>query len=253
MKVSKRSLIVSIAVLCVCALSLSAASFAWFSASKNAEVNQINLKVDAQSELEISIDEGKTWGYTASYNAADVQVVDLSTGNATEYFAPTRRDLLNEAGEVAEGGTYTATSSGLVTITVYFRTKAEDMSVKMGGTAFNTANTIATAMRMASVVDSKATFFANADTSYNAISSTAGATTSITPNVLSGAADVEIIDVLSADTIDSVGSAADDYNYGKAVITYWVEGTDKNAINANAGVKFSGNSLYFAGETGANG
>lgn len=251
MKVSKRSLIMSIAVLCVCALSLTAASFAWFSASKNAEVKEINLKVDAQSELEISIDGGANWGYTASFNTEEVQVVDLSTGNATDYFAPTDRAALTEAGKVKEDGTYTQSNGGLVQITVYFRTKATNMSVKMGGSAFNTANTIASAMRVAAVVDNSATFFANANTTYKGINSTSGDTTEITPNVLDGTANVTIINTLSANKIDTVGSENDDYKYGKAVISYWVEGTDDNAINANAGVKFLSNHLYFAGETGS--
>ena len=55
MKVSKRSLIVSIAVLCVCALSLSAASFAWFTNATQAKVDTLQMKVAQRSSLELSI------------------------------------------------------------------------------------------------------------------------------------------------------------------------------------------------------
>lgn len=57
MKNSKRSLIVAIAVLCVCALALSTATFAWFTAAKTANVENITLKVRAQSDIKIAADK----------------------------------------------------------------------------------------------------------------------------------------------------------------------------------------------------
>ncbi len=87
MKATKRSLIVSIAILCVCALSLTSASFAWFTASKTAMVDTLDFNVKAQSDIKLS---AKSAAYNDTNSEFWVSIVEpahfTDDGNTLETF-----------------------------------------------------------------------------------------------------------------------------------------------------------------------
>jgi len=146
MKVSKRSLIVSIAVLCVCALSLTAASFAWFTAAENAQVKDVILKVQAQSDIKIAADSAATansasdlWKTTlvqtdfTGTNAIEEYISDVTpkTANVCDgnYEVPANRDAVDEASGSYDG-VMSAAGEGWAEFTVYVRTtKKQDVNL----------------------------------------------------------------------------------------------------------------------------
>lgn len=239
MKATKRSLIVSIAILCVCAMSLTAASYAWFSTSTTATVDNIQLSVLEASDLQISIDGGNTWGYNLS-STLDEDIYDYSTNNATTFYTPTDKSGVDMEGHLPSNytGGFTATDGENVIpeLEIYFRSMKE-MDVQMKGTQLFEGKSIAPAIRAAALVSDGGTFFfANtANSAESVISSTAGATATIALNAIS--TDLNVMTLVQG---GSYGQTVEDgYYYGKITIKYWVEGTDDAAINDYTGVDFT--------------
>ncbi len=227
MKTSKRSLITAIAILCVCALSLSAASYAWFSASKTAAIENLTLEVKAQSDIKIAansaaVTEGATsdWWVTTLYqtdfteangNELEPQVNDLTPatsgtcdGNFQE--PANREDVDTESG--AYSGALTSATGGWADFTVYVRTTKNDKDVVMNFSDFalnadspQGANNVSEALRLG-VKD--------------------GA-------ILADAKNGEV--VIPAAELQELGEG---YYYAQVVFYVWVEGTDAACKNANA-------------------
>ncbi len=247
MKTSKRSLITAIAVLCVCALSLSAASFAWFSASTTAKVTDITLNVEKASDLQISLN-GKDWGYTMAANLTE-SVNDVSTANATTFVEPAKREEVGFDGKLSAANSgYATADAGWIDQVVYFKSAKKEgasVDIKMSGAAFDATKTIASGMRVASIdmVNSGVVFFANtAGTDDDVIADTNGTVGSVTLNGI--AAGTKII-TLGSETIDGIQDQdTETYVYGKITVRYWLEGTDGNVINDNSGVSFDHNLTF---------
>ncbi len=234
MKVSKRSLIVSIAVLCVCALSLSAASFAWFSSSTTATVDNIQLSVEKASDLQISIDGGKTWGYSFSSDFNE-EINDYSTADASTFIVPADREKIDFNGN--NTGDYKVSDVKPVTMTVYFRSMQPQV-VQMKGNALAEGESIAPAVRAAAITSGDAAgtfFFANTGATDN-VYKTATQTEDITLNTIN--TDTTVVTLVSGGDYGQ-DKVEDGYCYGKAIITYYVEGTDEAAINDYTGVDFT--------------
>ena len=236
MKTSKRSLITAIAILCVCALSLSAASYAWFSQSNKATVNNIVLAVDRASDLQIS-EDGKTWVSNITLDGEQT-VADASTADAQSFYTPVDREGVDiDTGAYA--GEYKTGEAVVYTKTIYFRSSnavnvnaaIDEFTLAAGN---NTA--LANAMRMSAYVDGAATFFANVAGNDDVISATDGTTANVT--LVGAATKAEIVDVLNGSYSASDITVQEGYYYGKATFTFYVEGTDAAAINANTGVNF---------------
>ena len=234
MKVSKRSLIVSIAVLCVCALSLTAASFAWFSSSTTAKVDNIQLSVEKASDLQISIDGGRTWGYSFSSDFNE-EINDYSTADAATFIVPADREKVGFDGK--NNGDYKVSDVKPTTMTVYFRSMQPQV-VQMSGNALAEGESIAPAVRAAAITTGTGKagtyFFANAAATDN-VCSTATAMKDITLNAIS--TKTTVVTLVEGGNYGQ-NKVEDGYYYGKAVITYYVEGTDEAAINDYTGVDF---------------
>ncbi len=239
MKTSKRSLITAIAVLCVCALSLSAASFAWFTSTTNAKVSTLNMNVVEQSDLKIAIDTAKagdvayiedTNVWTTSFTGAQIAGLQGATytetgsiANATWSDTNTRfeKPLDEEAIDSVSGaysGEMTAAQAPIdyVKFTVYFR------STEAGKVVNFTADNFAL---QADSVQKEGllpalTLRVNGNEYTNANLATGG--TVVTCNQQLGA-----------------------YYIGSADFYIFVEGTHPNTINQNAGIKFVMNNLNF--------
>ena len=229
MKVSKRSLIVSIAVLCVCALSLTAASFAWFSASKTASVEAMTLEVKSQSDIKIAangkaVEEGaeSDWWVTTLYakdfttangNLLEPQVNDLTpaaTPFAGTFQEPDNRENVDiDTGDFS--GTLVSAAGGWADFKVYVRTTKNDTDVAFNFSDFTLnanspqgANNVVNALCLGAKVE-------NVD---GAVYST-----SVNNQV-----------VIPSTSLKALG----DYFYAEVTFYVWVEGTHDDCINANA-------------------
>ncbi len=148
MKTSKRSLIASIAVLCVCALSLSTATFAWFTAAETAQLQEVVLTVQAQSDIKIaalpsvkSNSQSPDWVTTLKQedfidesNLIEDEIHDMRPATATvngEFEVPADRenDVNVDSGVLAEGAEMDVATSGWSEFTVYVRTTKQQAVV----------------------------------------------------------------------------------------------------------------------------
>ena len=222
MKVSKRSLIVSIAVLCVCALSLTAASFAWFTAAENAMVDDVVLKVQAQSDIKISADSAANANSGSDLWKTTLVQADFTGSNAIEEYIS---DVTPKTANICDGnfqvpevrddvvvdtGVYEGdlidTAEGWAEFTVYVRTtKLQDVNLTFADFEYTGTGT-------ASVVDALRLGVKAADGTI-----TSGNYTGV---------------VVDAD--DLTAFADGNGYYGSVTFCVWVEGTDGACVNKNA-------------------
>lgn len=228
MKTSKRSLITAIAVLCVCALSLTTASFAWFSASKTAGIDNLTLEVKAQSDIKISanaaaITEGaeSNWWVTTLYaadfsvengNELEKQVNDLTPATAGtcngSFNEPEDREKVDTK-DGSYNGNLVSAAGGWADFKVYVRTtkNTEDVVVNFSDFTLNAnspsgANNVSEAMRLGVKENGK---------------------------IYAAAVNNEV--VIPAASLQELGGG---YYYGEVTFYVWVEGTDAACKNANA-------------------
>jgi len=222
MKTSKRSLIASIAVLCVCALSLSTATFAWFTAAENAMVDDIILKVQAQSDIKISADSAATANSGSDLWKTTLVQTDFKDANAIEEYISdvtpktnnicdgnfqvpeVRDDVVVDTGDYE--GTLVDTAEGWAEFTVYVRTtKLQDVNLSFSDFEYIGTGT-------ASVVDALRLGVKAADGTV-----TNGSYTGVV--VKSG---------------DLTAFADGNGYYGAVTFCVWVEGKDPACVNKNA-------------------
>jgi len=223
MKTSKRSLITAIAILCVCALSLTAASYAWFTAAENAMVDDVILKVQAQSDIKISAESAATANSGSDlWKTTLVQADFKETGNTIEEYIS---DVTPKTANVCDGnfqvpevrenvvvdtGKYTGnlidTAEGWAEFTVYVRTTKEaDVNLSF-------ADFVYTGTGTASVVDALRLGVKAAD-----------------GTVIEG----NYTGVVVAKE-DLTAFADGDGYYGSVTFCVWVEGTHDACVNKNA-------------------
>ncbi len=241
MKNTKRSLIISIAVLCVCALSLSTATFAWFSKSETAKVEDLQLKVLAQSDLKIAVDpqaleNGESAFWMDKLTDDQIKAVwagdtisDVTPANASfdgTFKAPSDADRETIGDDGAFNGTLVETTSGFYHFKLYVRTTGNAKSVVYNTTGFSLKNTGVDAGK----------------TSLGAVS--LGDTSSKNISVGTTAANnVKIAQTVSA--LKQIGTS--NYYYAEVDFYIWVEGTDTtNCRNSKALNEFTyGNTISF--------
>ena len=263
MKVSKKSLIASIAVLCVCAMSLTAASFAWFTTTTQANVNKLNLGVVEQSDLKIAVDpaveeegyakniESNMWG--VSFTGADIAEKqdyneNTNLANATwdadkGYFVTVSENDADSVDSVTGfyDGTLVAASAGTdyVEFTVYFRSTKANQEIVFNGIDFS----ISSAKK---ALLNGLTLRVN-DEEYNN-SGMKNVVKSLDEN---GAAVVEpkaIKKISDGGTVCVIGEneiAGKGFYTAAATFQIFVEGQDQVTINQNAGIKFVLENLSF--------
>ena len=81
----RRVLVSSVAMLLVALISLSTATFAWFTSNTTATAQGINVKTIQASELVIS-DKSKNWDTTINYGVANKVLMPTSTATGTSWF-----------------------------------------------------------------------------------------------------------------------------------------------------------------------
>ena len=233
MKVSKRSLIVSIAVLCVCALSLTAASFAWFTSSQTAKIDTLNMEVTARTSLQIrvgntanaewkSVLQAADFENAGFYNSAailnDASTNDMGTWITAEYDAD--NNTFNFFDDRATKITKTNVEGHYMELPVEFRaTEATDVIVTSGSLKVTSTKTgLEPALRMG----------------FNNKIHNTNAAAEATYQPVSGEEAAVTLNTLANSSICTLGAMQDDgYCYGTATIYVWIEGSDKACVDGN--------------------
>lgn len=235
MKTSKRSLIMAIAILCVCALSLTAASYAWFTSAQSATLSELTMSVDKRTNLQLSVDN-TNWKATLtnqdfidakSFNSA-AKLNDVSTNNFTNWVkAAYQPDGTYTFSEGATAISDTVATGDYLMLKVYFRS-TEAKPVVMNGT-YGAANALTAAVRLG--------FDNNGAKIYASNSSTAQYTpVSGTPADLTFAGTS-----LANAQVTTLTDGGDGYYYGSTVLYLWIEGTDAACIDSNSGTTVTAN------------
>lgn len=87
----RRVLISSVAMLMVAVISLSTATYAWFTTSTTATAGGINVKTIKSSELVISKSD-KNWDTTVDYGGANKVLLPVSTADGNSWFTAEAED-----------------------------------------------------------------------------------------------------------------------------------------------------------------
>ncbi len=233
MKVSKRSLIASIAVLCVCALSLTAASFAWFTSSQTAKIDTLEMNVTARTSLQIrvgntanaewkSVLQAADFVNAGFYNTAailnDVSTNDMSTWVTATYNADTNSYTF-KSGEASKV-TSSSAEGHYMELPVEFRaTEQTDVTVTSGSLKVTSTKTgLEPALRIG-FNDKIHNTNSAAEATYQPVTGAEGAVT---------------LNTLANSVIATLGAMQDDgYCYGTATIYVWIEGSDKACVDGN--------------------
>ena len=257
MKVSKKSLIVSIAVLCVCALSLSAASFAWFTTSESAKVDTLNMSVTERSSLELTI-TGSNIGWKTTLTPAmfaqadyfylngesttilnDVSTNDMGSWVVGTYDEDNNNFDFTNGGKKAGKGEQEAS---WLEMPISFRSSAAG-TVTLNEINFTVDNTkLNPALRVGVVNGTTKTIYGNATKGYYqpvAADSEMFATRQDLTTTYKALADLKNYTIALSSTPD-----ADGYYTAQVTFYVWIEGSDDACINKNtpagvtAGVQF---------------
>jgi len=238
MKTSKRSLITAIAVLCVCALSLSAASFAWFTSTTNANVSQLNLAVVEQSDLKVAIDSAatavenieSTTLWKVSFTGSEIAGVQDGTYTESPIANATwDNGMVKPADETkinSETGVYSGTemvsataTQDYVMFTLYFRSTEAGKTVKFNAPAGFKINEGKQGLKPALTL---ATKIGDTFTTYNDTT------------------------VKTGGNLCECSSAVGDYYVGSVDFYVYVDGENAATINQNAGITFVLDQLAFS-------
>lgn len=236
----KRSLLSAVAMLVVSAIVLTSATYAWFSMSNTAKVENLEVKVAAQSGLELSLNNMDWFSTITEEHFESVKGLDLSALN----FAPVDA-LLGEssldfrkgslADDVITMGVATANADYLdfelnlrvgKPGTVEFTQGASVSSI----TGLNTA-TIA----YASITDTKGTkiYAADSNGAYNAIKS--GVTSTQAVNGIAQTAAHVTPTTIQSELIDSHELVFTDAGTQSITVRLWIEGQDADCQGSYSG------------------
>ncbi len=165
MKATKRSLIVSIAILCVCALSLTSASFAWFSASQSAEIQKLTLGVQSQTDIKIAVNSDALLAPDSAYWVSTLTSKDITDVWGNDYVGdvtPATAGVCNgnfvapdEDGRktIGDDGTFSGelkpTTDGYYKFTIYVRTTNNTKQVTYNSKGFSLNDTAIDAAKTA--------------------------------------------------------------------------------------------------------
>lgn len=257
MKATKRSLIVSIAILCVCALSLTSASFAWFTASNKAQVGGINLSVAEHSSLEITVTGAENViGWNSTLSAALLQQAgvyyyteiagsdaeytvlnDASTGDLVNWTKANYNESSNSftfVSATGESANSANKEARYLELPITFRSTKEG-TVKFSSDSAVSLGTqdLAPALRVG-YVDKNSTASIYSEAGTGAKYQTVGGTGE-TDLDLSGT----IAEFIANTEIELTKATADDtYATAEVVFYIWIEGTDPACINENTPADF---------------
>ena len=249
MKVSKKSLIVSIAVLCVCALSLSAASFAWFTNATQAKVDTLQMKVEQRSSLELSItgqESAVGWKHilgTADFKKANLyydnnntvmQLNDASTNDFSSWVKATYNDTTSKFAFTANAdkASKTTAAADYLEMPIHFRA-ATPGSVVVNNPNFSLANTaLAPALRVGSVVAGTKTIYGNPTSNKFTYQSDLTVTDNFT-GTAAVTTSTKALSALNGLSIALVKNDTTGYYEATATFYVWIEGTDAACIDKN--------------------
>ncbi len=246
MKVSKRSLIMSIAVLCVCALSLTAASFAWFTNSQTAKVDTLTMDVEARTTLQIRVkgSSDETWKTVLNandfitggvyHNAAILNDASTDSSFTTWVTADYTEDgeIFFETGK-ASYITNTQADGNYLKLPIEFRCTSVADDVSVIATNATVATTGKVALNKAVRMGYNNQIFAFETDSEATYQPATGEEAAVTFGTLANSVVAELGD-----------SQADGYRYGEATIYVWIEGSDSACNDGNtpaeitAGISF---------------
>ncbi len=254
MKVSKKSLIVSIAVLCVCALSLSAASFAWFTSTKSAKIETINMHVDQRSMLEISIAGTDKWVSTLTPQMLfDADLYHIGAG-AQDY---TKLNDVSYNGSQFVKGDYSAENNSFnftVGATQANKTLTDADYIKLpiklrnpeAGTVIIESSTFAAdklqnALRVAVEMGGETTIYGKSEKGYFQ----QAATGVMYADMFDSTKNTNRVELSNYDVIGNFDKIeiplAQEGDYYTASVTFYIyiEGSDEACVNENSGVDVS--------------
>lgn len=239
MKVSKKSLIVSIAVLCVCALSLSAASFAWFTTSQTAKVSELEMKVNPRTTLQMRVNDSEDPFETVLDSDDfvrnevfhnDAVLNDASTNAAVSQWvtAEYNKDtgvLENFVTGVAKPITSDDAEGNYLALPIEFRCTSQAQTVSVIATSASASATGALNKAVRMNFNSKIfAFGSGADAKWQPAG--AAATTPTEAVTLNSLGTNEIVVELGA-------TQTDGYRYGTTTIYVWIEGSDSACVDGN--------------------
>lgn len=238
----RRVLVSSISMLLVALISLSTATFAWFTSSTVATANGINVRTAKASKLEISKND-LAWGTLVDYNVDNKLLLPTSTATGTSWFKADAADA--GAFTLKEGTVGTVASADLGNYVV-----ADQLNIHNAGEAtvenveikFAVPNNY---LRVALVPAAaggpnaaiSGTFtdcvYADAADAYVGLTATDGTGETITPKTTY---------TINVGTLES-----EDVVYYNLYV--WFEGQDVDCYDANAGVTISDIEFTVTGDT----
>lgn len=222
----RRVLISSVAMLLVAMLALGTATFAWFTSSTVATANGINVRTSKASKLEISKND-LAWGTLVDYNVDNKLLLPATSANGTAWFKADAADATASTLKTGTIAAVTDTASYVVmdqlnvhnageaaveNVTIKFSVPNDYLRVALVPAAAGGPNAALSGTFTDCVYDADGA-------AYDALTSTAGATTSITPKTT-----YEI----NLGTLES-----EDVVYYNLYV--WFEGQDVDCYDATAG------------------
>ncbi len=235
MKTSKRSLITAIAILCVCALSLTAASYAWFTTSQTAKVDTLTMDVTARTTLQIRVKGSTDTTWKTVLNANDFitgkvynSAAILNDASTNELFNSWVTASYDDNGVISfETGkanyiTDTRADGNYLKLPVEFRCTSSAKEVSVIATSASIATTGKPALNKALRMGYNGMIFAFEDDAEATYQPATGEEADVTFSTLANS------------TVAEMGDAqTDGYRYGEATIYVWIEGSDSACNDGN--------------------
>ncbi|MBE6592735.1 MAG: hypothetical protein E7642_01930 [Ruminococcaceae bacterium] len=241
----RKAMLSTIAMLVVAVMSLTGVTYAWFTAGNVAQVDGMQMNVTTSTGgIEVSVDDGKTWGTTVTYNPEMLAVKPVSSANAVNFY-----DIDYNPADGTEIKTKAAdnVTGSVLTKSIQLRnTGTEKVTVDLTGTTILSAEHATTktskanlvkAARMAIINGSNTDIYSpdSTDTEYVAINGITndyfkaytGTHQTATATVNTVALDDITIELPANSTPVTI------------TVVFWLEGQDAECIDANAGGAFA--------------
>lgn len=245
----RRVLVSSLSMLLVAAVSLGAATYAWFTSSTTATASKINVKTIKSSELQISKSD-KDWNTIVNYGVANKVLLPASTVDGVAWFTANAETKQNFA-KPADVDFDPVTNAS----NYYF---TEELNVRNNGAADVTGVKIELAFPASAqyarvavqevtdtgvvVGDFKESVYDNAGAAYEGVKN-ATTTEEITPKT---SYTIQVGDLKGKDSLGS-GATTGEAKYYKIFV--WFEGQDVECIDTSAGQEIPDVSFTVSGTT----
>lgn len=251
----RRVLVSSLSMLLVAAVSLGAATYAWFTSNTQATADQLSVKTVKSSELQISKTTGE-WGDQIHYDYVGKVLKPATSADGTNWFTAVAAGKGSFAADNAQITDISASLDGYVfkeQLNVRNNGKAAVNNVKikfsLSETETNNGKYVRLALVPADTRGAAATItadnfrenvYSSAEDTAEALADTTG-TNVVTVNAKSGSA-AEI-------SVGSLTAAGEDGSAKYYNLYVWFEGQDEDCKDANAGNEMPDVTFTVTGDT----